>query len=135
MAESKVVLLKDWVDSLNKELSPDDAAKVIYAIVNYSLYGTKLDMKSLNALAESYYTQIDKILKRYPNGVGGRREKYDSEKIKVLASQGMNLQDICKELGIEFSRGIYSNRGYKEGREIYLKAKSQDPPLPADYKF
>lgn len=132
MAESKVVLLKEWVDSLNNNLSPEDAAKVVYAIVNYSLYDKKIEIdKTLQPVVDSYYTQIDKILQKYPTGAKGRREKYDNEKIKELAARGMSVTDICKEMGVEYSRGIYSTKGYKEGHAQWLKVKDlyngQDP--------
>lgn len=131
MAESKVILLNDWVNDINSSLSEEDAKDVIYAIVQYSLYDKRIEVKdSLKATVLSYLTQVDKITKKHPIAGTGRKEKYDADAIRELASQGLDLRAICEKLGIPFSRGIYSNRGYKEGREIWTKSQEVKPPTP-----
>ena len=131
MAESKIVLLPEWVSTIKQTLTQDDAAKVIQAIIYYSLYDEKIEIgDALKPVAAPYFDQIDKILKKYPNG-GGRRDKYDNDAIAKLAAQGKSVKEICEELGVEYSRGIYSTRGYKDGRAKWLKIKEacggQDP--------
>lgn len=139
MAESKLLMLKDWFESISKTLGPHDAAYVSYAIDYYSCYDEKLDIgkifgedvaKRIDPVLAAYYTQIDRINNKFVAGAG-RKEKYDSDKLRELASQGKTAKQICEELGIEYSRSIYSNKGYKEGHEKWQKLKEayggQDP--------
>jgi len=139
MAESKLLMLKSWFEIVSKTMPTEDAARVIYALNYYSCYDEKLDLGKefgedvsarLTTVVESYYAQIDRMNKK-PIAAGGRKEKYDAEAISNLASQGKTVKEICDELGIEYSRGIYNTKGYKEGHAKWLKIKEayggQDP--------
>ena len=124
MAESKIVLLPEWVGTIKQTLSQDDAAKVIQAIIYYSLYDEKIEIgDALKPVAAPYFDQIDKILKKYPNG-GGRRDKYDNDAIAKLAAQGKSVKEICEELGVEYSRGIV-RKAIKKEEPSGLKLKKR----------
>ena len=139
MAESKLLILKDWFESINKTLPVEDAQSIVFAIGYYSCFDKKADLVKefgqekatrIAPILDSYYLQMDKINHKFPEG-GGRKEKYDSEVIEKLASQGKTVKEICEELHIEYNRSIYSNKGYKAGKAKWDKIKAncggQDP--------
>lgn len=136
-----IIFLQDWFNELKEDefspLSNEEVSYILYAAAIYSWTGERtnfeetFDRRDLNRVMAPYYAQIDKI-KDYraasgKNNIASGNQSYDSEKVKELAAQGVSQKKICQMLGYDEtrSRSLSSNKGYKEGREIFLKQKSK----------
>lgn len=140
---SNIVFLEQWKDELlNDEFAPmneEEVAYMMYAAAIYCWTGEKTDFKEvfdrgdLNRVMAPYYAQIDNItnykenLKRTVEG----KQSFDNEAIKELAIQGISQKEICRRLGYDEarSRSLSSNRGYKEGRAIFMATANASAKL------
>ena len=148
MANNIVFLEKWYEDLINDEFSPlsaEEVAYVLYAAAMYEWTGEKTNFAEvfnrgdLNRVMAVYYPQIDSI-KNYKtnmkvNPVEGK-QAYDNEAIKQLAAQGISQKEICRQLGYDESRSrsLSTNRGYREGRELYLKKGSMESESQSESK-
>lgn len=135
MATDNIIFLKEWYEELiNDEFAPltaEEFSYILYAATMYSWNGEKTNFeetfgrKDLNRMMAPYYAQIDKIVNYRDKSkvVKEGNQSYDDEAIKALAAQGVTQRKICQTLGYDEtkSRSLSSNRGYKEGRKLYLE--------------
>lgn len=131
---NNIVFLEQWKDSLiNDEFAPlseQEVAYMVYAAAIYCWTGEKTDFKEvfdrpdLNRVMAPYYSQIDNIVNYKDNmkKVVEGKQTFDNEAIKELAAQGISQKEICRRLGYDEarSRSLSSNRGYREGRAIFM---------------
>ena len=131
---SNIVFLEQWKDELmNDEFAPlteQEVAYLVYAAAIYCWSGEKTDFEAvfnrpdLNRVMASYYFQIDNIVNYKDNmkKVTEGKQTFDNEAIKELAAQGISQKEICRRLGYDEarSRSLSSNRGYREGRAIFM---------------
>lgn len=131
---SNIVFLEQWKDELmNDEFAPlteQEVAYLVYAAAIYCWRGEKTDFEAvfnrpdLNRVMASYYFQIDNIVNYKDNmkKVTEGKQTFDNEAIKELAAQGISQKEICRRLGYDEarSRSLSSNRGYREGRAIFM---------------
>ena len=131
---SNIVFLEQWKDDLlNDEFAPlseEEIAYLIYAAATYCWSGEKTDFNEvfnrpdLNRVMAPYYTQIDNIVNYKDNmkKVTEGKQTFDNDAIKELAAQGVSQKEICRRLGYDEarSRSLSSNRGYREGRAIFM---------------
>ena len=140
---NNIVFLEQWKDELMGDefapLNEEEIAYLIYAAAIYCWSGEKTDFKEafdrpdLTRVMASYYTQIDNIRNYKDNmkKVVEGKQNFDSEAVKQLAAQGVSQKEICRRLGYDEarSRSLSSNRGYREGRALFManiKLESQN---------
>ena len=131
---NNIVFLEQWKNELmNDEFAPlteEEIAYMVYAAAIYCWTGEKTDFQvafnrpDLTRVMAPYYAQIDNICNYKDNmkKVVDGKQNFDNDAIKELAAQGISQKEICRRLGYDEarSRSLSSNRGYREGRALFL---------------
>ena len=125
--------MEDWIKSLENDpiigstINETAVSMILYGLYQYGVSGEKVDLGEVfgkqfavyNYALLGLYPQVDKMQK-YSKGVN-KGGKYDNDAIKELAMQGLGPKAICEQLGYDpaIAKSISTNRGYKEGKEIF----------------
>ena len=139
MANGKMVFLQSWYDAIMSdeylETTDQEMAYILYAAMLYSFNGEKTNLgavfgpefKGLNRAMPNIYSQIDNI-QEYGDKNGAKNQKYNNDKIRELAAQGLTQKEICIQLGYDVNkcRSLSSNKGYIEGRSEYISQKKSE---------
>lgn len=132
----KLIFMKKWYDAIMNdkivETTPQEMAYILYAAAKYAFEGEKInfgsefgpEFKGLGRAMPNIYSQMESI-KEYGEKFQGVNQKYNDDEVRELASRGMTQKEICEELGYDSakSKSLSSNKGYKEGRKMYLENK------------
>ena len=135
----KFVFMKDWFDAEmqdeNNQTTEQEMAYILFAAAKFAFTGEKINLgevfgkefKGLNRSMPNIYTQMEKI-EKYNEKFQGVNQKYNDEEVKALAAQGMTQKEICGQLGYDVSKSksLSSNRGYKEGRKLFLESGKKE---------
>ena len=138
MAADKMTIMKNWIDGIrndeNIDLTEQQMAYIIYAMVTYGLEGTKVNIgtvfgeefKHLNLAMSSIYTHIDNI-QNYAEEKKTSVLKYDANRIYELRLEGYTAKEICimEGYGEDKANNITSNKGWKLAGEELKKRKVQ----------
>ena len=134
---NKIIFLPKWYDELiNDKYEPftaEEISYILYGCMQYCWFGEKIDFgevfgrSDLNRIMGGYYRQIDDVSSYQENlgknNIAQGNQSYDNDAIKELAAAGYTQKEICEELGYDVSksRSLSSNKGYREGRQIFLE--------------
>ena len=138
MAADKMTIMKKWIDGIredeNIDLTEQQIAYIIYAIVTYGLNGTKVNIgnvfgeefKDLNLAMSNIYTHIDNI-QNYKEEKKASVLKYDANRIYELRLEGYTAKEICvmEGYGEDKANNITSNKGWKLAGEELKRRKVQ----------
>lgn len=122
----KMTIMKKWIDGIredeNLDLTEQEIAYIIYALVTFGLEGTKVNLgqtfgaefRHLNLAMSNIYTQIESI-QNYGEEKKSSVLKYDADKIYELRLAGKTAKEICVELGygVDKANNITSNKGWR----------------------
>lgn len=132
----RFTFMKDQFDAEmedeNNQTTEQEMAYILFAAAKFAFTGEKINIgevfgkefKGLNRSMPNIYTQIEKII-NYGEKFQGANQKYNDEEVKALAAQGLTQKEICEQLGYDASKSksLSSNKGYKEGRQLFLERK------------
>ena len=118
--------MKKWIDGIrndeNLEVTEQELAYIIYAIVSFGLDGEKINIgevfgkefKHLNFAMSNIYTQVESI-QNYGEEKKASTLKYDSDRIYELRLEGYTAKEICamEGYGEDKANNITSNKGWK----------------------
>lgn len=138
MAAEKMTIMKNWIDGIredeNIDLTEQQIAYIIYAMVTYGLDGTKVNIgnvfgeefKHLNLAMSNIYTHIDNI-QNYKEEKKASVLKYDADRIYELRLEGYTAKEICimEGYGEDKANNITSNKGWKLAGEELKKRRVQ----------
>jgi hypothetical protein len=123
MSRAKVVIMKDWLDLIEKRCSSDQVKEICYKLLQYGLNEKYEESEDLvvNIMLDTFCPQIDAMQETYRERVvqasrGGRPAALDNKMVWELAKQGLTGTDIAEKLGVPKST-VYSSAGWRNRNE------------------
>ena len=123
MSRAKVVIMKDWLDLIEKRCSPNQVKEICYKLLQYGLNEKYEESEDLvvNIMLDTFCPQIDAMQETYRERVvqasrGGRPAALDNKMVWELAKQGLTGTDIAEKLGVPKST-VYSSAGWRNRNE------------------
>ncbi len=122
MSRTKMVVMRDWLDQVEKRANQEQMKEFCYRMIKYGIDERYEESEDplVNVLMDMYFPQIDAMQEAYEAKVaqaqkGGRPSKLDHKMVWTLAKQGFNGNDIAVKLGVPKTT-VYSSPGWK-GRD------------------
>jgi hypothetical protein len=122
-----MVVMKDWLDQIEKRCNEEQLKDFCYRMIKYGIYEEYKESEDalVNVLIDMYFPQIDAMQEAYEAKVsqaqkGGRPSKLDHKMVWNLAKQGYNGSDIATKLGVPKTT-IYSSPGWRKRDEDYYE--------------
>ena len=123
MSRTKMVVMKDWLDQVEKRANQEQKYELCYKLLRYGIYEEYEESGDplVNVLMDMYLPQVDAMQEAYDIKVsnaqkGGRPSTIDNKQIWTLAKQGFSGTDIASKLGIPKTT-VYSSLGWKNRKE------------------
>ena len=123
MSRTKMVVMKDWLDQVEKRATQQQKLELYYRLLRYGIYEEYEESEDalVNVLMDMYLPQVDAMQEAYDIKVtnaqkGGRPSTIDNKQIWTLARQGFSGTDIATKLSIPKTT-VYSSSGWKNRKE------------------
>lgn len=127
MSRIRMVIMKDWLEQIEKRCNEKQTAELLYRMLKYGIHEEYKESEDpiVNVMLDLYCPQIDAMQEAYEirteqSKKGGRPQKVDNQMVWQLAKEGHNGADIAGILGVPKTT-IYSCAGWKNRDRDYYE--------------